>query len=422
MQQAPPPGNPARAGTVPLLTQQELPTPAGGQHTGRVGVAAAAGVAFGSDQHVLAEGRQMTPAKGTAIGRGLVAGGPSHRPPWSRFKLRHAPILAPIGGALALAGLGAAAVLLLNRRAQQPPPARDVPDPPRRTTPKVGLPDRVQATILAQLDRAIGLLRDPSENPTEYTVHETRKALKRLRALIRLMRVQLGPKRFARENAILRDAGRRLAGARDAEVMLATLDELVARYPERLSKSAAIGRLRTQLLQQREQSAALALGEIDARASILTALAEVRARVADWRFDDGAEEALQLGLERLYREGRKRRARALKAGDTQALHDWRKRVKDLRYVAETLERPGRPGRGLRRVARRADRLGELLGREHDLAVLAALVRRERACFYGELATRKDLLRSIAKRRKLVHRRALAPGKELYSNKCPSSKG
>ena len=49
-------------------------------------------------------------------------------------------------------------------------------------------------------------------------MHETRKALKRLRALVRLLREELGEQAFERENAALRDVARRLAGARDAEV------------------------------------------------------------------------------------------------------------------------------------------------------------------------------------------------------------
>ena len=71
------------------------------------------------------------------------------------------------------------------------------------------------------------------------------------------------------------------------------------------------------------------------------------------------------------------------------MHAWRKRVKDLRYAAEVLDVARARGAGrarhpkqakggaagsaagrLRTLARRADALGELLGEEHDLAVLA----------------------------------------------------
>ncbi len=273
--------------------------------------------------------------------------------------------------------------------------------------------DELTAITLAQLDLAIELLRNPTREPAEHTVHETRKALKRLRALMRLRRIQLGSRRYARESSALRDAGRALAVARDAEVMVSTLDEIVERHPERLARSAAVERLRTVLIEERERTVTLILAETEAREPVLIALAQVRARVADRQLEARDEEALRLGFSRLYREGRKRRRRALRHGSVQSRHDWRKRVKDLRYVAETLERPGRPGRRLREVARDAERLGELLGQEHDLALLANRARRDKPCFDGEQATRKDLLKLITRRRKRVRRRALRLGERLY---------
>ncbi|MCW3057232.1 MAG: domain containing protein, partial [Solirubrobacterales bacterium] len=94
---------------------------------------------------------------------------------------------------------------------------------------------------LGQLDLAIGLLG--GGRPDEKAVHEIRKALKRLRALVRLLRHELGEEAFARESAALRDAGRRLAGARDAEVLLDTLDSLLERHPGRLPRRPGVKRL-----------------------------------------------------------------------------------------------------------------------------------------------------------------------------------
>ena len=54
----------------------------------------------------------------------------------------------------------------------------------------------------------------------EERVHEARKALKRLRALLRLVRDELGERAYARESALVRRTGKRLARARDAEVLL----------------------------------------------------------------------------------------------------------------------------------------------------------------------------------------------------------
>ena len=82
-----------------------------------------------------------------------------------------------------------------------------------------------------------------------------------------------------------------------------------------------------------------------------------------------------------------------------------------------LARAGGKAAYIRRVARRADDLGELLGEEHDLALLAARVRAEakagRASGPPGAGTRRVLLRLIARRRRKLRRRALRDGERLY---------
>ena len=96
---------------------------------------------------------------------------------------------------------------------------------------------------LGQLDLAIEALADRgSGGSPERGVHEARKALKRLRALMRLLEDELGAGAYARESAVLRDAGARLATARDAEVMLRTLERLIERNPKRLAKRRGVQR------------------------------------------------------------------------------------------------------------------------------------------------------------------------------------
>jgi CHAD domain-containing protein len=271
----------------------------------------------------------------------------------------------------------------------------------------------LQRVILGQLDLAIELLEDYPGEAGDQTVHEVRKALKRLRALIRLLRHELGSKRFARENAALRDCGQRLAGARDAEVMVGTLDALVKRHPAKLAGSRGVRELRAQLLAEREQAATEVIRDPKLREAVAGELWAIRRRVADWELSGkggGGAELIEPGLEHLYRQGRRDLRRARRRGDIEALHEWRKRVKDLRYAAETLDRGSRR---VRRVARRADRLGEMLGEEHDLALLARRVRKARGHFAGERRTGKAMRKLIARRRRKLRQRALHDGERLY---------
>ncbi|MEA2140215.1 MAG: hypothetical protein QOC91_314, partial [Solirubrobacteraceae bacterium] len=295
---------------------------------------------------------------------------------------------------------------------------------------------------IEQTDLAIGLLAEAEGALPPEAIHEVRKALKRLRALLRLVRDELGERAYARESALVRRAGKRLAQARDAEVLLSTLDDLIERHPKTLGGRRGVQRLRAQLQSERDGAAELALADSATRAGVLDDLRALRVRVAGWRLaDPGGIEAVEAALRRLYATGRRRmrRAERAKRAPGRKLHEWRKRVKDLRYAAEMLQRSddaGRrrkgtgPGRGKRagklssaeagfigRVARQADDLGELLGEEHDLAVLAERVRAEaratRASGAPGRGTRKALLKLIARRRKRLRKRALRDGRRLF---------
>jgi CHAD domain len=321
------------------------------------------------------------------------------------------------------------------------------------------LADGLRRMTLGQLDLAIELLESdggplpPTRAnggplPPEQAVHEKRKALKRLRALIRLLEDELGEQTCAREHATLRDAGRRLARARDAEVMVGTLDDLLRRHPGKLAHRRGVAKLRGQLVADRDRAAEAMLGDRATRAHVLADLRAVRGRVAEWQLSDrDGIQAVEPALKRLYRQGRRRRRRAARGtGDrARAMHEWRKRVKDLRYAAEILDRhdpadrTGAARRGKRarrtgkqaqrrsdqshihRLARLADELGELLGEEHDLVLLAARVRadaEDRARGGGGTgrATRRILLKLIARRRKRLRGQALREGKRLYGRR------
>lgn len=275
------------------------------------------------------------------------------------------------------------------------------------------------ALLLAQLDRAIELLESYPRRDAQtqaQAVHELRKLIKRLRALLRLLGPQLGRRRCARENVVLRDCGRRLAGARDAEVMVATLDELVRRHTKQLAGKRGVAELRAELEATRDRASAV--DDPALRTAVLDQLRGVRTRVARWEPRRGAARGKQArrareeGLLEIYRHGRHRRRRTQRRPELERMHALRKSVKDLRYVAQALQSTGN-SRRLARLSRRAEELGDLLGEEHDLALLQRLVRSRLS---GRRRTRKTLLKLIARRRRRLRKRSLARAQRLYRRK------
>jgi CHAD domain-containing protein len=314
-------------------------------------------------------------------------------------------------------GLGVAAALAkaeLERRSTGTPPRKARAAKKRdRKHPS----SRLQLLTLEQLDLAIALLEGGEHMPLQQCLHETRKALKRARALVRLQRGSLGAKRFEREDAALRKAAQRLSGARDSEVMVDTLEGLVHSHPKRLASSPGVRELRARLVAERERSASHTSRGAPPREEALEELRAARGRLARWAPRAGDARTAREGLRLLYRQGRRRRRRARRAQSSVALHQWRKRAKDLRYVAEMLDgEDKKQHKRLRRIARWADRLGETLGEEHDLALLAEQVRLNRGCFKGEKATRTALERAIDRRRERLRARAWRLGERLYHRK------
>jgi CHAD domain-containing protein len=290
------------------------------------------------------------------------------------------------------------------------------------------LPEALQRIALGQLELAIELLggesvggREDGRPLDKEAIHDIRKALKRLRALVRLLRGELGEQQYKREHAILRDAARRLAGARDAEVMVGTLDALLQRHPRKLRRRRPLLELRKQLVAERAVAERAMLGERTTGGELLHELSGLRERVRQWDLPERPGIALvEHDLRRIYRDGRERRRRVARGRDSRGkdgkggarvAHAWRKRVKDLRYAAEIL--------GERPLARRADRLAELLGEEHDLVVLAGLLPPPgHTPFKGKRGrrARKALLERIARRRRRLRKRALHEGERVYRRK------
>jgi CHAD domain-containing protein len=236
-------------------------------------------------------------------------------------------------------------------------------------------------------------------------VHEARKAIKRMRALARLLRYELGEQELERVDDSLRAAGRRLGGARDAEVRLATLGRLIGRHPKALALEG-VARLREQLERERRQQPAHPQ-------DVLGDIANMRRELARWNLVDLGFPALAPGLQRIYREGRQHhdRVRREHAGNAESVHDWRKRVKSLYYVLDMLGTA--KAKGGRATTRRASRLGDLLGEEHDLWLLAAYLEEHPDALGEDGSAHKTLLKLIARRRKRLRKLALELGARLY---------
>ena len=204
------------------------------------------------------------------------------------------------------------------------------------------VPDGIRRIARGQLDQSRDQLADRPKRRLATAVHDTRKDFKRLRATVRLARAALGEETYRRENIAFRDAGRRLAGVRDASVLVITLEALEKTSSDELPGDA-IAKLRSQLKDERKQALESLKADDAGVAAVVEEIDSARTRTAAWTFDVDGFEAVKPGLRRIYRRGRKAMKHSQEEPTTANLHEWRKRVKDL-WHAEQILRPASPKR------------------------------------------------------------------------------
>jgi CHAD domain-containing protein len=272
------------------------------------------------------------------------------------------------------------------------------------------VPDGVRRIARGQLDMSIERLDGDTDEDLGTAVHETRKSLKRLRATVRLARDELGDEPYRRENVAFRDAGRRLGGARDNQVLLETLDALIDGHPDEASPAHFERFKRT--LESEHRAAQRRLHEGAAVAEVLGELRRARERVRGWGLEREHLDVLAPGFRRIYRRGRRAYRRAREEPSTENLHDLRKRSKYLWYAAQIV-RPAAPKK-MKRIARRAHELSNLIGEDHDLAVLSQRADKRRDRFEDETAT--ELAALVERRRAGLQREALNLAGRLFRNK------
>lgn len=274
---------------------------------------------------------------------------------------------------------------------------------PFRFDPAESVPDGVRRIACEQLDRSIHRLTEGTDD-RDADVHSARKSMKCLRGLVRLVRPDLGPDVYRRENETYRDTARRLAALRDATVLAGTLDRVVGGLN---GEAGDFDPLREQLAGRRGR--AYESGE---RGPVLDACAEAlrraRGRVDHWPVDDAGWSGLGRGVLAVYRRGRREFGEACWRPSVESLHEWRKRVKYLWYHSRLLQ-PLWPA-PMTAWQKELDRLGELLGDDHDLAVLAAVLRRE-----GGPAG-QELLASVSRRRHELQDEARVLGMRVYAER------
>jgi CHAD domain-containing protein len=280
-----------------------------------------------------------------------------------------------------------------------------------RIDPRRPLTAEVQRIASAEISAMLRHLAAARDNP-DKALHECRKRLKSLRALLGLVRS--GDEAFVRaENARYRAIAARLAVPREAAALIETIDRLADAFPDETS-GGALDPVRDRLVARRR---VILDDEAGTAASVDAALAACRTgirqidKLALPDQPESAADVLADGARRTMRRARKALQQAGARGEPDDFHDLRKAVKahsiHLSLLKKLWPSP------LRAQRKTVDLLGEHLGELHDIFVLRALLQDEKQPLGGRAETR--LLGRLAKRSERQLRKiCLAEASDLFN--------
>jgi CHAD domain-containing protein len=198
-------------------------------------------------------------------------------------------------------------------------------------------------------------------------VHEARKHLKKVRALLRLLRPATGEAFYKEENAAMRKAAQRMSPIRDSHVRVQTIEKLTVKSGKRRTP-AAFARIRTamaarlrQVIEESEKENWSKQAAIDIERAL--------GRLDKWPLKRLTVKSIRSGLKAACKKARRAVAITRRSATDVNLHELRKTVKDLWYHLRLLggDRPPQ----IETLIKRMRDLGQKLGDDHDLAMLMA---------------------------------------------------
>jgi CHAD domain-containing protein len=277
-----------------------------------------------------------------------------------------------------------------------------------RLDPALPMSEALRSVALAELEIAHSGLATPPDRHTG--VHSARKCFKRLRSLLLLARPGMPEPVFSNLTARVASIAKGLAAARDAQALLDAVDKL-ERNTEPGAGEGPIQSVRG-WLHKRRQAAEHSLEQSTA-SEAMRQLLELRPAFSGLAVYPDDFNPLAKGLERCYRATRKSFKEAFKASAADELHEWRKGVQHHWRQMQLLA-PCWPSE-LTARAEAARALSQILGDDHDVAMLIHLVSTPTMTFGSPEDTTAFVKRCRA-RHKALRKESKAKGERLFVEK------
>ena len=244
----------------------------------------------------------------------------------------------------------------------------------------------------------------------ETAIHETRKSMKRLRALMRLIRPSVSKQAFQRENIRFRDINRLLSSARDKHVILETIAKL--RDTEDLYCQAAFDRLIESIHVSNNESQRELTNKKFKKA--ISLLSSAKSSVKNLKIQDLGFETVRSGFVKSFEKAKDHliKVQSQRKVSDEAIHDWRKSVQ-VHWRQMALLAKCWPDFLDHRITL-AKAISQDLGDDHDLSILNTYIDKQekKSITVRQARALKKLI--LAQRRQRL-KAALAKGALLFAD-------
>ena len=215
--------------------------------------------------------------------------------------------------------------------------------------------------VLENIILNMALYKSTKKKP-DITIHQSRKSIKRIRAILKMIRYGTGYSFYQRENLFFRDLSRRMASARDFSVLLQTMKLMEQKYREKFP-GKDLQRLRNQLSTLKQEQILPLTVPQGGLAAIAEELDKALPRIKS-TLDVGNEfRCIGTGMKKTYRRAHRYLQDMGDLSSAETLHEYRKNCRNLQYQVELVQ-PLFPDL-LKAYATTLDNHSELLGKIRD---------------------------------------------------------
>jgi CHAD domain-containing protein len=272
------------------------------------------------------------------------------------------------------------------------------------------VPRGVKRIASEEIRATVKYLRGKAGISRDEAIHEARKGIRKTRALLRLIRPDLG-QFYASESARLRDAGRKLSQLRDLGALIATFDDLKKRRAKTLGNVSLTAIRRALARHKKHVEAERGIPEL--MHGLAASLGLTLRSVPHWPLEKDGFAALEPGLKKTFRAGNKAFGALNKHASRERFHEWRKRVKDHWYHVRLLENLWTDV--MKGYEETLKELEDALGEDLNLAILRDHILSASGP-QGERRAVARVVKAIDESRKELRKRALAIGRRVYAEK------